>query len=305
MTGWLANYMEREEKQHKHKAFAVLDAPAIILTLTPGRSGTHYLASLFSVLRNVYSVHEPEPTLSSRKLAQGELNSKEADKLIIKKADFILATLNNSNSSTYVETSHALLFNTPLPSPLIERLLENLDGESIGVIILERDLAEVMMSRSHLGHMTRYSESGETRYRGVGWIYTPGSRKAHIPIIKPDNQLTQLELLAGYVLNVEAVKENFVEKYKGHPRVKIYEIGLKDLSKSVTRIAHMMDYFKLIYNKDDLIKVMKRGKTNERKEEKEKARIRDKRTIRLDDCRLALYDYRKRVAIKSGKMNIT
>ena len=29
-------------------------------------------------------------------------------------------------------------------------------------------------------------------------------------------------------------------------------------------------HFKLIYNKDDLIKVMKRGKTNERKEEKEK-----------------------------------
>ena len=305
MTGWSANFMEREEKHHKHKAFAVLDAPAIILTLTSGRTGTHYLASLFSILPNVYSVHEPEPTLSSLKVAQGELSTKEAAKLIINKSDSILATLNNSNSSTYVETSHALLFHTPLPSPLIERLLEKLDGRSVGVIILKRDPSEVMMSRFHLGHMTCYFESSVIRYRGVGWIYTPESRNAHIPIIKPDNQLTQLELLAGYVLNVEAVKENFVKKYKDHPRVKIYEIELTDLSKSVTRIAHMMNYFKLVYNRDDLIKVMKKGKTNERKEDKEKARIRDKRTITLDDCRLALNDYRKRVAIESRKMDIT
>ena len=94
MTGWSANFMEREEKHHKHKVFAVSDAPAIILTLTSGRTGTHYLASLFSVLPNVYSVHEPEPTLSSRKLAQGELSTKEAAKLILNKSDSILATLN-------------------------------------------------------------------------------------------------------------------------------------------------------------------------------------------------------------------
>jgi hypothetical protein len=153
--------------------------------------------------------------------------------------------------------------------------------------------------------MTCYFESSVIRYRGVGWIYTPESRNAHIPIIKPDNQLTQLELLAGYVLNVEVVKENFVKKYKDHHRVKIYEIELIDLSKSVTRIAHMMNYFKLVYNRNDLIKVMKKGKTNERNEEKKKARIRDKRTITLDDCRLALNNYRKRVAIESRKMDIT
>jgi len=91
--------------------------------------------------------------------------------------------------------------------------------------------------------MTRYTESHEIRYRGVGWKNTPGSKNAHILPIKPDNQLKQLELLAGYALNVEAVSENFKKKYKGHPRLWIYEIDLKDISQSIAAITGMMDFF--------------------------------------------------------------
>ena len=295
MAGWLANLSGEEAESEAEKSSVPPEAPAIILTLTPGRSGTHYLASLFSILPNVYSVHEPDPTLSSREFAQGELTKEEAVILINEKADSILATCRNPNASTYVETSHALLSHTSAPSTLIERLLTNLNGRSIGVVILKRDLAEVVMSRSHLGHMTRYTESRGIRYRGVGWIYTPGSKNAQILPIKPDNQLTQLELLAGYVLNVEAVAENFKKKYKGHSRLRIYEIDLKDLSQSVGTITGMMDFFHLAYNKKNLTKVMKGGKTHERKEDKDKARVRDKCVDTLDDCEAALENYRKRL----------
>jgi hypothetical protein len=295
MAGWLANLSGEEAESEAEKSSVPPEAPAIILTLTPGRSGTHYLASLFSILPNVYSVHEPDPTLSSREFAQGELNAEEAAVLINEKADSILTTFNNSIASTYVETSHALLSHTSLPSPLIERLLENLEGQSVGVIILRRDLAEVMLSRSHLGHMTCYTQSHEIRYRGVGWIYTPESQNAHIPSIKPDDQLTQLELLAGYVLNVEAVAENFEQNYKAHPRLRIYKIALEELSRSVEKTAAMLDYFNLVYKKEDLIKVINSGKTNERKEDKEFACVRDKCEITLDDCQATLEDYRNRL----------
>ena len=276
MTGGLADLLGGRKEPRIGEGSVVSEAPAIILTITPGRSGTHYLTSLFSALPKVHGVHEPDPTMSSREFAQGELTKEEAVILINEKTDSILATCENSNALTYVETSHALLFHTSAPSPLIERLLKNLNGRSIGIIILKRDLAEVMMSRSHLGHMTRYTESCEIRYRGVGWIYTPGSKNAQILPIKPDNQLTQLELLAGYALNVEAVSENFKKKYKGHPRLRIYEIDLKDLSQSIGAITGMMNFFHLAYDQKNLSKVMKGGKTNERKEDKDKARVRDK-----------------------------
>jgi len=295
MAGGLADLSSGNRESKAEEDSAMSEAPAIILTITPGRSGTHYLTSLFSALRNVHAVHEPEPTMSSREFVQGELTKEEAVMLINEKADSILATCKNSNASTYVETSHTLLSHASAPSPLIDRLLANLNGRSIGIIILKRTLVEVMMSRSHLGHMTRYTESLEIKYRGVGWIYTPGSKNAHILPIKPDNQLTQLELLAGYALNVEAVWENFKKKYKGHPRLWIYEIDLKDLSQSIAAITGMMDFFHLAYDQKNLTKVMKGVKTNERKEDKYKACVRGKCVVTLDDCEVALNDYRKRL----------
>jgi hypothetical protein len=269
----------------------VTKAPAIILTITPGRSGTHYLASLFSVVSNVHAVHEPEPTLSSREFAQGELSAEETAKLYNEKVDSILVSCKNACPSTYVETSHTLLSHTPAPSPLIEGLLEKLEGHSVGIVILERNPAQVMLSRSHLGHMTRYTESGEGRYRGVGWIYTPGSASAQLSPIKPDSQLTQLELLAGYVLNVAAVARNFEKEYKEHPRLMIYRIDLDDLSGNMEAAANMMDFFNLNYNKEALVRVMNGGKTNERKEDKEFARNRDKARIAREDCEAALAEY--------------
>ena len=57
----------------------------------------------------------------------------------------------------------------------------------------------------------------------------------------------------------------------------------------------MMDFFHLAYDQKNLTKVMKGGKTNERKEDKDKARVRGKCVVTLDDCEAALKDYRKRL----------
>ena len=175
----------------------------MILVLSPGRSGTHFLFSLCSTLPGVSAYHEPQPTLSCYEFAQGELSMKESAEIINQKTKKILESIRNSRCSTYIETSHTLLHHTLVPSPLIEGLLRNIDNRLIGIILLKRNLAEVMFSRARLWHMTRYVNAGKYYYRGVGWMYTPNSKNASLCPIKPDKQLTQLELLAGYVLNVE------------------------------------------------------------------------------------------------------
>ena len=65
MAGGLADLSSGNRESKAEEDSAMLEAPAIILTITPGRSGTHYLTSLFSALCNVHAVHEPEPTMSS------------------------------------------------------------------------------------------------------------------------------------------------------------------------------------------------------------------------------------------------
>ena len=62
----------------------------MILVLSPGRSGTHFLFSLCSTLPGVSAYHEPQPTLSSYEFAQGELSMKESAEIINQKTKKIL-----------------------------------------------------------------------------------------------------------------------------------------------------------------------------------------------------------------------
>lgn len=275
-------------------------SPAVILCLSAGRTGTHFLSTLFAPLSGVKSVHEPNPTLSSQSFAQGALDPQKENSLLDEKVDFILKSIRKSKCSTYIETSHTLLYQTATPAPLIEKLLTRTHGRAIGVIILKRGLAEIVFSRAHLGHMSRYMSSDIVQYRGVGWIYTPGSKKAILPMLKPDDELSQLELLAGFVLNVEVISDRVESYYKAHPRVKIYKVELNDLATDVEKTTDMMDFFNLKYNKDDLIKVLQNGKTNMRKKDKEIALKRDAHTFTLEQCRTVLDEYRDRLKQRSN-----
>ena len=91
--------------------------------------------------------------------------------------------------------------------------------------------------------------------------------------VEPDSQLTQLELLAGYVFNVAAVAQNFEKVYREHSRLMIYRIDLDDLSGNMEAVVDMIDFFNLTYDREALAMVINGGKTSERKEGKEKARV--------------------------------
>jgi hypothetical protein len=267
----------------------------LILVLSPGRSGTHFLFSLCSTLPGVSAYHEPQPTLSCYEFAQGELSMKESAEIINQKTKKILESIRNSRCSTYIETSHTLLHHTLAPSPLIEGLLRNIDNRLIGIILLKRNLAEVMFSRARLGHMTRYVNAGKYYYRGVGWIYTPNSKNASLCPIKPDKQLTQLELLAGYVLNVENISKEFLAHYKEHPNVRIFEIKLDDLANNLEKVLGMMDFFDLEYDTKKLERIQHHGRTNQRAENKRLAQARDGVEYTLEECREVLDFYRMNI----------
>jgi hypothetical protein len=176
-----------------------------ILVLSPGRSGTYTLASLFSCCKSCVAKHEPKPNLASYKFAQGSLEKDDIDARLQRKVDAIMNEISHTKKSslggncvdsewqgeyphTYVETNHTLLHSSAAFA-LMDKLLSL---GRVGVVIPRRSPPKIVLSRCQLGHGTRYQKKGETLYRGVGWIYTPSSSLAVLPSIKSDTESSQL-----------------------------------------------------------------------------------------------------------------
>jgi hypothetical protein len=91
-----------------------LDGIRLILTVTPGRSGTVYLCELLKSVPGIYSAHEPEPKFSD------VMRAVQYDPAIARR--FLLSqklpAIRRYAQSTYVETSHLACkgFIEPLPA---------------------------------------------------------------------------------------------------------------------------------------------------------------------------------------------
>ncbi|WP_020177046.1 glycosyltransferase [Methyloferula stellata] len=104
-----------------------LDGKRLVLTVTPGRSGTGYLAALVNAIPGIDALHEPEPKFSDvMRLAQHDQGAAKRFWLTQK-----LPAIRRSSENTYVETSHLAC------KGFIEPLLDNHLVPDL--IILERD----------------------------------------------------------------------------------------------------------------------------------------------------------------------
>ncbi len=106
----------------------------LIFTITPGRSGTAYLAFVLSLLPGVSSRHEPEPRFSDVMRAAVRNEKLARDFWLQKKLPFIRSI----REPIYVETSH--LFCKGFVEPLLEL------GYWPDVIILKRAHRQVALS---------------------------------------------------------------------------------------------------------------------------------------------------------------
>lgn len=80
-----------------------------IFTITTGRSGTKYLASLFKTVKNTISLHEPDNEASYLREISKNNNTESAMRFVEdSKIKSIASKMKNTENCTYVETSHVI-----------------------------------------------------------------------------------------------------------------------------------------------------------------------------------------------------
>jgi glycosyltransferase involved in cell wall biosynthesis len=116
-----------------------LDGIRLILTVTPGRSGTTYLSELLKAVPGIYSDHEPVPKFSDV-MRSAQYDARVAGRFLLSQK---LPAIRRCARPTYVETSHLAC------KGFIEPLVEN--GCVPDLIILRRDPFLVATSHYLLG----------------------------------------------------------------------------------------------------------------------------------------------------------
>jgi hypothetical protein len=79
-----------------------MDDKKLVFTVTPGRSGTAYLAKLLEIVPGVSAHHEPDPNFA----AILRTSSKEADRAFAFVRDYKLPAIQAVQAPIYAETSH-------------------------------------------------------------------------------------------------------------------------------------------------------------------------------------------------------
>ena len=149
---------------------ASLERKRLLFTVTPGRSGTGYLAKLLSFVPGVASFHEPEPRFSEimRSIQQ---DADIAYEFWVKKK---LPRIASERVPIYVETSH--LFCKGFIEPLLKL------GITPDLIILTRPHRQVAISMYQLNTIPGRTEKGLKYYlspRDSGVLPLPEWQSLH------------------------------------------------------------------------------------------------------------------------------
>jgi hypothetical protein len=235
-----------------------------LFSINTGRSGSHYLASLFEHVSDCRAFHEPEPIGNGevmRRYARGDVSAMR--RFTEQKVEAIRAS--KGDSRTYVETNHCFIkgFGWFIP--------EYLPEGNIGVIILKRDKVKVAESILRIGYSPLNGQGRE-------WISTPEMQSPIVPppkrslspkttyncarfasfLIRRTKRLKrsaaetsiqypkwmvdyEMECLKWYVEETEAKAEAFRKKY---PRIKYYETNVEELN-SIDSVRQMLSHFGL------------------------------------------------------------
>lgn len=139
-----------------------------IFCITTGRSGSHYLATIFGQVAGCRALHEPAPVGNGRPMRQYAKGRPGPIQAVAReKARKIKDILEHNN--LYVETNHCFIkgFGWFMP--------EHFTEERLGVIILKRSKPKVVASYMRVG-------TSPLNWMGRLWITTPEVRN---PLVKP------------------------------------------------------------------------------------------------------------------------
>ncbi len=180
----------------------------LIFTVTTGRSGTAYLASIFGFAKKVYAVHEPVPEFADVLRATQGRPSLARQFLIEKKLPAIL----NVSSDIYVETSHLVC------KGFLEPLLE-LDIIP-DLIVHRRPPRDVALSMYKMGTIPGRSDKGLRFYLSPT---DPGVLK-----LSDWQDLHDYQLCYWYCLEIERRARYYQKKFSQYG-ARIAETTLQEL----------------------------------------------------------------------------
>lgn len=214
-----------------HDTIAQLQQKRIILVASSGRCGTLLLSELLSLIPGVCAEHEPPPFVDNlwwRLRKQPEL---ARTWLISYKLPAILKSFQDSDTATYVETSHMLC------KGLFEPLLD-LDIV-FDLVVLSRDLRTTALSFHALYDIPIRSKSGRR------WLPAPNDTTNISVLPEPYSQYSEYQLCYWYVLEMELRKALYYKTWTDAGRV-VVRVDLKELIsksgfKSLLRVLSLPD----------------------------------------------------------------
>lgn len=191
-----------------------LQQTRLILTATPGRSGTQLLSNLLNLLPGVTAEHEPAPYIDNVywRLRSEPLLARKW--LIHNKIPTMLNKIKSTNASVYIETSHMLC------KGFFEPLLDL--GLAFDLIILTRDPRAIAMSMYYLNDIPMRSKTGRR------WYVNPDDSGVMSNLPKPYGQYTDYQLCYWYVLEMTLLQKHYYNTWSESGQT-VARVDLEDL----------------------------------------------------------------------------
>lgn len=244
----------------------------LIFSINSGRSGSKYLAELLATAPNVKSFHEAEPKMSGEfiRMINSQPMADSREKRRIKSQAIAEMVRDWPAETVYAETNHTFI------TTFYDVVLE--EFANVDVVILRRDLAQVLKSFVELGYFSPRNPLS------LEWMSSPNAVTAALPTLGSDSSLDQFDLCIAYLLDIEARGERFRREY---PNVRAHDVWLEELN----RIESVNAFFEQLglTATDETASLCGRV-TNERSRRKEKI----DNPVTLEECRERLADYQRK-----------
>mmetsp|Transcript_10116 Transcript_10116/g.37007 ORF Transcript_10116/g.37007 Transcript_10116/m.37007 type:complete len:505 (+) Transcript_10116:61-1575(+) len=195
----------------------------MVFSINTGRSGSNYLAELFSTIDNVTALHEPGRNHGGiRHALQNERFNTSWSTITrrMKKMNQFCVELTAARGHTYIETNPN--FKMWFWDIVFEFFVRNkFLGCSVDVLIVRRYVPALVKSLYELGWFTEKD--------GYEWMVTANSINSPVKAPLPDESMDAYDKLISYIIFTEAITQMIIKDANGHPRIRFHEFRSEDL----------------------------------------------------------------------------
>lgn len=186
-----------------------------IFSINAGRSGSHYLSTLFSHVRGVSSHHEPEPNMQG--IPMVEWNDGNASAMYDAAAVRMLQIERaKKDGLTWFESNNAFI------KGFGYTICSMIPHEEIGVVVLHRDAEKI--ARSLTANRWSVAAERDAPDKSNAWLLWPGMK---MNVTRGPEVETEDSLALWYVKEIEARATRFE---RDHPGITFFHAELSSLN---------------------------------------------------------------------------